>query len=357
MLEPRIALYTPCTCQILTQLDNFLGNSRVYSFQKTFSRFQDWIPKVGRITRDSSKTLFAIKCLCEIQNVSVMKSSASCMRQSGKTSQECEVFGCSISPVEFTALFEFLSYIKNFQKLSIYSCTMENFAFRELAKLLIRDNEITELFLQRVDMNDRNIKAIADVLSNGKCKLTTLHINTNRLTDESAKYLSDALKNNNCKLTYIDISDNDLRDLGANYLSDGLKSDSCKLTHLIIRNNYLRDKGAKHLSSALKSNKCKLTNLDISENHLGDEGVKYLSDALMNDNCKLTHLDIHGNELTDEGARHLSDALKTDNCKLVYLHIGRNELTGNGSKYLSDAVKSKNCKLTSVFTSLVLQSE
>ena len=291
---------------------------RVFFFLKMSpSRFQDWIPNVGRITHNNGKTLFVIKCLYEIQDARVMASSASSMDQRGEIPQEFEIFGCSILPVGFTALFEFVSYIRNIQKLSIYCCTMEHFAFRELAKLLIKDNKISELSLQLVHMNDRNIKAIINVLSNEKCKLTNLHVNKNKLTNESAKYLSDAMKNDNCKLTHIDISENDLKDLGVNYLCDGLKSDSCKLIHLSIRRNHLRDKGAKHLSGALESSKCKLTHLDISENDIGDEGVEYLSDALKNDNCKLTHLGIYGNEFTDEGARYLSNATKSRKTKLT----------------------------------------
>ena len=181
-------------------------------------RFQDWIPNVGRITHNNGTTLFVIKCLYEIQDAPVMASSASTMGQRGDiVPQEFEIFGCSILPVEFTALFEFVSYIRNIERLSIYCCTMEHFAFRELAKLLIKDNKISELSLQLVHMNDRNIKAIINVLSNEKCKLTNLHINKNKLTNESAKYLSDAMKNGNCKLTHIDISENDLKDLGVNY--------------------------------------------------------------------------------------------------------------------------------------------
>jgi Ran GTPase-activating protein (RanGAP) involved in mRNA processing and transport len=121
--------------------------------------------------------------------------------------KEFIMLGINIWPAESTALFEFLSYIKNLNKLVIRECYMEHFAFRELAKLLIiRDNDIN-------------------------CKLTELNIRHNTLTDEGAKYLSDALKSGNCELTQLDISYNKLTDEGAKYLSDALKSGNCKLTH------------------------------------------------------------------------------------------------------------------------------
>ena len=85
---------------------------------------------------------------------------------------------------------------------------MEHFAFRELAKLLIRNNDIN-------------------------CKLTQLGINYNELTDEGVKYLTDALKSGNCKLTHLAIRGNKLTNQGAKYLSDALKNGNCKLTHLL----------------------------------------------------------------------------------------------------------------------------
>ena len=209
------------------------------------------MPKVGRIDRDDDTLLYVIKCVHEMQEVSRVMELASFTCDN----EEFIILGLNIWPAESTALFEFLSYIKNLNKLVIHKCYMEHFAFRELAKsLIIRDNDIN-------------------------CKLTRLAINHSELTDECAKYLSDALKSGNCKLTELNISYNKLTNEGAKYLSDALKSGNCKLTQLDITHNQLTYEGAKYLCDALKSGNCKLTQLDISYNKLTDEGAKYLSDA------------------------------------------------------------------------------
>ena len=95
------------------------------------------------------KTLLLIKCVHEMQEVRVMEFIASFTR-GGKKYEEFHLDKLNISPVESTALFEFLSYIKNLKKLVIRECYMEHFALRELAKLLIRNNDITKLSIQQV---------------------------------------------------------------------------------------------------------------------------------------------------------------------------------------------------------------
>ena len=248
------------------------------------------MPKVGCIDPRDDTLLYVIKCVHEMQEVSRVMELASFTCDN----KEFIMVGINISPAESTALFEFLSYIKNLNKLVIRKCYMEHFAFRELAKSLIRDNDIN-------------------------CKLTRLAINNSILTGECVKYLSDALKSGNCNLTELNIRSSKLTDEDAQYLSDALESDNCKLTQLDISGNKLTYEGAKYLSDALKSGNCKLTQLDITHNQLTYEGAKYLSDALESGNCKLTQLDIKFNKLTDEGDKYLRIAKSkmSDNRKLI----------------------------------------
>ncbi len=196
------------------------------------------MPKVGGINGNDN-ILFVIKCVHEMQEVRVIESITSFMHEDdGTKTEEFYLEKLNIASVESAALFGFLSYITNLQKLWIKDCRMQKFAFRELAKLLIQNNEIIKL---------------------GKCKLTGLKITNCGLTHEGTCYLSDALKSDNCKLTELNISDNELADAGARYISDALKSDNCKLTHLNIGFNVLGDEGARYLSDAMKSDNCKLT--------------------------------------------------------------------------------------------------
>ena len=145
----------------------------------------------------------------------------------------------SHTPIECVALFQFISFMKGMKKLSFRDCIMEYLAFCELAKLLMKDNEITQLSLQHLDMKDPDMKLINDALSNENCKLTNLNINDNLLTSESAKYLSNSLKSDNCQLTDINIDGNQLTDEGIKYLCDALENFNCKLTNLGISYNSL----------------------------------------------------------------------------------------------------------------------
>jgi hypothetical protein len=80
---------------------------------------------------------------------------------------------------EATALFEFLSYIKNLHKLKMIGCIKDHFhAGRALANLLTKENEncqLTELHLFKTDLtNELGPKYLSDALMSDKCKLTTL---------------------------------------------------------------------------------------------------------------------------------------------------------------------------------------
>ncbi|XP_028391952.1 NACHT, LRR and PYD domains-containing protein 12-like [Dendronephthya gigantea] len=260
-------------------------------------RFQDWMPKKRCIDDSNDKGLLVIKGVWEMQEDRVMKNISSFASEDDHETFLLE--GLNIAPAESTALFKFLSHIKNLKQLQINLCTVTNIAIRELAEFLKKDNH---------------------GLESDNCELTELDVSDNSgLTTEGAKYLSDALKSDNCKLTELDVRGNDLKTEGVKYLSDALKSDNCKLIKLNVSLNGLKTEAAKYFSDALKSDNCRLTKLNVSYNDLKTEAVKYLSDALKSDNCKLTELIVSDNDLKTEGVKYLSDALKSDYCKLTEL--------------------------------------
>ena len=211
-------------------------------------------PEEGRI-RCSDKTLLVIKCAHEMQKHRVMKRIAKFANEdeeSDGTRKEVFLDQLEISPMESTALFEFLSYIRNFNKLEITRCRANHFAFCELAKLLFCNNDITTLVLREVGMTDQDAKHIIDALGGKNCKVTKLDIGTNMLTDKSVRCLSDVLMTSNCKLTELDISQNKLTDQSARYLRDALRNKECNLTELNIKHNKLTQKGDGYLRDVQK---------------------------------------------------------------------------------------------------------
>ena len=139
--------------------------------------FQELMREGGSIiTKANSNALFLIRCAHEIQDVRVMELLASfaCKENDEEYKTFC-LEDVNIAPVESTALFEFLSFMKNLQSLNIHSCLMEDLVIREM---------VTKLLIEKSD----------------NCKLTKL---------DWTKYLSDALKSDNCKLTKLDIRNED----------------------------------------------------------------------------------------------------------------------------------------------------
>ena len=202
-----------------------------------------------------------------MQEISDMELFASFIRDNeGKNIQTFSMAGLNIIPVDSIALFEYLSKIKTLRKLEFSYCAMEDLTFSELAKLFIKDSDITNVTLISAQLTYENAKHIIDALSNEKCKLSNLGITGDKLNSESAKYLSDVLKNKNCKLTSLDLIGNELTNEGVSYLSDALKRDSCKLTNLSVCYNQLTDESVRRLSDALKGDNCKLVDLGISGN-------------------------------------------------------------------------------------------
>ncbi|XP_028407917.1 NACHT, LRR and PYD domains-containing protein 12-like [Dendronephthya gigantea] len=222
--------------------------------ERICKRFQDWMPKERYIDGSNDEGLLVIKSVWEMQEDRVMKmisSFASEDDDSFASADDHETFTLSninIAPAESSALFKFLSHIKNLKKLKINFCTVRNITMRELAEFLKKDNH---------------------GLENDNCELTELDVSENYLETEAVKYLSDALKSDNCKLAKLDVSGNDLTTEGVKYLSDALKSDNCKLTELNVIGNDLKTE-------------------NVRGNDLTTEDIKYLSDA-KRDNCKLIY--------------------------------------------------------------------
>ncbi|XP_028391960.1 NACHT, LRR and PYD domains-containing protein 12-like [Dendronephthya gigantea] len=310
--------------------------------------FKDWMPKKLGIDKSNDKGLLVIKSVWEMQEDRVMKMISSFTSENdnsfasegddsfasedddsfasegddsfGSQVGDRETFaliGLNIEPAESTALFKFLSHIKNLNQLKITGCTVTNITIRELAKFLKKDNH---------------------GLESDNCELTELNVSSNigLTTIDWEYFLNDALESDNCELSELNVSSNiGLTTIAWEYLlSDALKSDNCELIELNVSNNDLKTEGAKYLSDALKSDNCKLTELHVSNSiGLTTEGCKYLSDALKSDNCKLTKLNVRHSDLQTDGVKYLSEALKSDNCKLTELDVAGNFLKTEGKSY------------------------
>ncbi|XP_028391763.1 NACHT, LRR and PYD domains-containing protein 12-like [Dendronephthya gigantea] len=154
--------------------------------ERICTRFQDWMPKKRCIDDSNDKSLLVVKSVWEMQEDRVMKKISSFASEDDHETFVLETL--NIAPAESTALFKFLSHIKNLKQLQIHLCTVTKISIRELAEFLKKDNH---------------------GLKSDNCELTELDVSDNIGLTEGAKYLGDALKSDNCKLTELDVRGND----------------------------------------------------------------------------------------------------------------------------------------------------
>ena len=278
------------------------------------SRLEEWVSslKDSATPENNINALLAVKCLYELQDINIMKSVSSNFLAGEEG--ELRLKKLNITPIDSTAMFEFLGNCKNLKRLIFDNCAIQGtYSYKKMQRLLFSNP----------------INTITSLTWRGNC------------TDQAVEYLGEALKGKNCKLTQLKLCDYEITDQGVKYLSEALKSENCKLTELDLSYNGITDQGLEYLNEALKSENCKLTELNLGDNEITDQGVEYFSEALKSENCKLTELHLDRNGITDQGVEFLSKALKSENCKLTTLHVKDNRITDQGAKDLK-----KICKIT-----------
>ncbi|CAM2705335.1 unnamed protein product, partial [Rotaria socialis] len=209
-------------------------------------------------------------------------------------------------------------------------------------ELLQVNKVVTTLYLQANQIGDVGAQFLADALR-VNTTLTRLDLYTNQIGDSGAQYLGEALKTNK-SLTLLQLQTNQIGDSGAQYLADALKVNKT-LNILCLHENQIGDTGAQHLGNALKTNQT-LTELRLYTNKIGDSGAQYLGEALKT-NQSLQDLRLQTNKIGDSGAQYLADGLKV-NKTLTYLHLAQNQIGDSGTKHLADAL-TLNKNLTQLY--------
>lgn len=152
-----------------------------------------------------------------------------------------------------------------------------------IAKALVRDQHVRQLWLKRNPIMKEGIRSLADVLLNRlDCPIEVLDLTNTGIGDDGVKFLCEALKENrNLRHLYLDA--NGLTERSAVYLAD-----------------YFR-----HMDH---STNVGITSLWIGVNRLGDVGVRLLMDGLRNYR-HLERLVIGSNRMTDVGMDAVAGAI------------------------------------------------
>jgi len=156
--------------------------------------------------------------------------------------------------------------------------------------------------------------------------LTALDVSDNALGAEAAKGLDFALrKNPQSALRTVNLAGNKLRDAGGRALAHVLKQDKCNLTSLDCSRNRMGAVVGVALAAALRKNK-RLVHLDVSSNGLSTKGGRAIALALAEDNRILVGLNCESNGLGPDALRAFSQCL-SKNPTLTHLDLALNALS------------------------------
>lgn len=161
---------------------------------------------------------------------------------------------------------------------------------KALCDMLLTNNSITELNLEKCNIGSDCLKSISIVLKTNST-LTSLNLSNNseiNYKKTGMQLLCRSLKINN-SLTSLNLSNNSIRDDYIKMISEMLKINTT-ICELNLERNFLYKESYQSICDALKVNST-LTNLNLKENIKINEEIVYLLSEALTFNTTLTKLD------------------------------------------------------------------
>ena len=251
-------------------------------FLKSLCRFLKWINLLNSSRKkDKELALFAVKCVQEIPDDSIIKVAAKKLDGRGESGPRGFYLACN---------------------------HISDQGVHDLCKLL-RNMRIQELNIASNFITDDGIAKLCDVLVENKSSLRHLDVSRNRFTDEGLRLLCEALKHKNCGLVSLVLrvfGDHDSNKKGLSpesrkYICNALKHKNCKLVSLNVL-----------WSSFESSNKIEEEFEDISD----------LCNALRHENCKLEWLNLGYHGSYDGRREQLERASRVEGFLTLRPHYG-----------------------------------
>ncbi|CAN1176825.1 RAN GTPase-activating protein 1 [Linum perenne] len=138
--------------------------------------------------------------------------------------------------------------------------------------------------------------------------LTEVYLNYLNLEDEGAEVIANALKDSAPSLEVLDMAGNDVTVKGASSLA-GCISAKQLLTKLNLAENELKDEGTILIAKAIEAGHNQLNEVDFSTNAIRRAGARVLAQAVVNKpGFKL--LNLNGNFISDEGLDEVKTIFK-----------------------------------------------
>nr|XP_014354026.1 PREDICTED: ribonuclease inhibitor-like [Latimeria chalumnae] len=228
------------------------------------------------------------------------------------------------------------------QKLSLQGCGLTVGCCKDLISVLHTNQTLTELNLDRNNLQNSGVRQICDALKDPNCKLQTLRLHDCGLTDGCCEDLASVLHTTQT-LTVLELGKNRLLDSGVREICAALKDPHSKLQKLNLYDCGLTDWCCEDLSTVLRRTPA-LTFLNLCENRLFDSGRKQIRDTLKYSNCKLQALILHDSGLTVGYCEDLASVLHTTQT-LTVLYLGEKRLLDSRVRQICNALRDSSCKL------------
>uniref|UniRef100_A0A5B7CBM5 Putative RAN GTPase-activating protein 2 isoform X1 n=1 Tax=Davidia involucrata TaxID=16924 RepID=A0A5B7CBM5_DAVIN len=230
-----------------------------------------------------------------------------------KCSPLLEDFRCSSTRVGSEggiALSEALGTCIHLKKLNLQDNMFGVEAGVVLSKALSKHENLTEVYLNYLNLEDEGAIAITNVLKESAPSLEVLELAGNDITAEAASSLAACVAAKQL-LTKLNLAENGLRDEGAIQISKALEEGHVQLKEVDMNLNYLRTAGARQLAQAVVD-KPEFKLLNINGNFISDEGVDELKDIFKKSPDMLGSLDENDANVEDDDDKEYGDDGEAD---------------------------------------------
>ncbi|KAM9834912.1 uncharacterized protein ACBT44_014828 isoform 2-T4 [Syngnathus typhle] len=235
-----------------------------------------------------------------------------------------------------------LPVVKASQKSALQDCKLRKKSYEALASVLSSSRTLRELDLGLNDLCDDGLEALAAELAKPQCTLQVLRLWNCKLSKKSCEALASVLSSSRT-LSHLDLNRNNLCDDGLEALAAGLAKPQCTLQVLELQRCKLSKKSCEALASVLSS-PGSLRELDLGFNDLRDDGLEALAAGLAKPQCTLQVLRLWNCKLSKKSCEALASILSSPG-SLRELELGCNDLSDDELEALATGLAKPQCTL------------
>ncbi|CAK7346597.1 unnamed protein product [Dovyalis caffra] len=328
-----------CNLRYLNLSNNALGEKGIRAFEALL-KTQNNLEELYLINDGISEE--AARAVCELipsteklkvlhfHNNMTGDEGAAAIAEMVKQSPVLEDFRCSSTRVGSeggVALAEALGSCSHLKKLDLRDNMFGVEAGISLSKSLFAFADLTEVYLNYLNLEDEGAEALANALKDSAPSLEVLEMAGNDITAKGALSLAACIAAKQF-LTKLNLAENELKDEGAILIAKAIEVGHGQLNEVDLSTNAIRRSGARLLAQAVVD-KPGFKLLNINANYISDEGIDEVKDifkSLPNVLGDLDENDPEGEDL-DEDAQEDDDADDEDELesKLKGLEIKHEE--------------------------------